>query len=135
MSDELILYENNAGVAALTLNRPALRNALNEDVIAELTGRLEAASADASVRVIVLTADGASFSAGADLNYMRRTGRISPPPPRIARTPTNSPSCFTRCIPLSSRPLPASKTRRSAAESVWSRPATLQSRRRKRSFD
>ena len=78
MSDELVLYANNAGAATLTLNRPALRNALDERVIAELTGRLEAAVEDASVRVIVLAAAGTSFSAGADLNYMRRMADFTP---------------------------------------------------------
>lgn len=78
MSDELVLYANEAGAATLTLNRPAAHNALDERLIAALTRRLEAAAADPSVRVIVLTGAGASFSAGADLNYMRRMADFSP---------------------------------------------------------
>lgn len=77
MSDGLVLYENNSGVATLTLNRAELHNALDERVIAELTGRVRAAGDDGSVRVIVLAAAGASFSAGADLNYMRRMADFS----------------------------------------------------------
>lgn len=78
MSDELVLYANEAGAATLTLNRPALHNALDERLIAALTSRLETAAADDSVRVIVLAASGASFSAGADLNYMRRMADFTP---------------------------------------------------------
>ncbi len=77
MSDGLVVYENNSGVATLTLNRPELHNALDERVIAELTGRLQAASDDPSIRVLVMAAAGASFSAGADLNYMRRMADFS----------------------------------------------------------
>ncbi len=77
MSDGLVVYENNSGVAMLTLNRPELHNALDERVIAELTGRVQAAGDDPSVRVVVMAAAGASFSAGADLNYMRRMADFS----------------------------------------------------------
>jgi methylglutaconyl-CoA hydratase len=77
MSDGLVLYENNSGVATLTLNRAELHNALDERVIKELTGRVRAAGDDPSVRVIVLAAAGTSFSAGADLNYMRRMAGFS----------------------------------------------------------
>ncbi len=78
MSDESVSYANNAGAATLTLNRPKLHNALDERAIAELSARLEEAAADASVRVIVLAAAGASFSAGADLHYMRRMADFTP---------------------------------------------------------
>ena len=58
-------------VARLRLNRPALHNAFDAVLIAALTGALEAVANDGSVRVVVLEGDGASFSAGADLNWMR----------------------------------------------------------------
>jgi methylglutaconyl-CoA hydratase len=58
-------------VLHLVLDRPALHNAFDADLIARLTGALEAAAADESVRVVVLAGAGASFSAGADLNWMR----------------------------------------------------------------
>lgn len=58
-------------VARLRLNRPELHNAFDAMLIAALTGALEAVAADDSVRVVVLEAEGASFSAGADLNWMR----------------------------------------------------------------
>lgn len=58
-------------VARLRLNRPELHNAFDAVLIAALTGALEAIANDDSVRVVVLEGDGASFSAGADLNWMR----------------------------------------------------------------
>ena len=58
-------------VARLRLNRPALHNAFDAMTIAALTGALDAAARDPDVRVVVLEAEGASFSAGADLNWMR----------------------------------------------------------------
>jgi methylglutaconyl-CoA hydratase len=58
-------------VARLRLNRPELHNAFDAVLIAALTGALEAAAHDDSVRVVVLEGEGASFSAGADLNWMR----------------------------------------------------------------
>lgn len=64
-----------AGVARLTLNRPEVHNAFDDSLIAELNAHLEklhdlASSGD--VRVMVLGSEGKSFSAGADLNWMKR---------------------------------------------------------------
>ncbi|KQZ55530.1 MULTISPECIES: enoyl-CoA hydratase-related protein [unclassified Lysobacter] len=58
-------------VARLRLNRPALHNAFDAVLIAALTGALDAVAGEDAVRVVVLEGDGASFSAGADLNWMR----------------------------------------------------------------
>lgn len=58
-------------VAHLRMNRPDLHNAFDAFLIAALTGALEAVAADDTVRVVVLEGEGASFSAGADLNWMR----------------------------------------------------------------
>ena len=58
-------------VARLRLNRPELHNAFDAMLIAALTGALEGIARDPSVRVVVLEGEGASFSAGADLNWMR----------------------------------------------------------------
>ena len=58
-------------VARLRLNRPELHNAFDAMLIAALTGALEAVADDDSVRVVVLEGEGLSFSAGADLNWMR----------------------------------------------------------------
>ena len=58
--------------ATLTLTRPELRNAFNDEVIAELTQAFTELGARDDVRVIVLAAEGPAFCAGADLNWMRR---------------------------------------------------------------
>lgn len=60
------------GVATVTLNRPEVRNAFNDEVIAELTQVFRELDADAGVRCIVLAANGTAFCAGADLNWMKR---------------------------------------------------------------
>ena len=58
--------------ATVTLNRPEVRNAFNDEVIAELTQAFTELGQDAQVRAIVLAAEGTAFCAGADLNWMRR---------------------------------------------------------------
>ncbi|HEY2624121.1 MAG TPA: enoyl-CoA hydratase-related protein, partial [Dyella sp.] len=62
---------DQAGVRRITLNRPQVHNAFDDGLIAELTAALETAGADPAVRAVVLSGEGASFSAGADLNWMR----------------------------------------------------------------
>ena len=65
---ENLLYEADSGVCRITLNRPAVYNALSPDLIQEITTAVEAAGADAGVRVIVLTGAGdKAFCSGADL--------------------------------------------------------------------
>ena len=59
------------GIARLRLNRPEVHNAFNDHLIAEMTRTLDELEADAAVRVVVLGSSGKSFSAGADLNWMR----------------------------------------------------------------
>lgn len=71
MTDNVLLDTDARGVAKLTLNRPEKHNAFDDGLIASLTGKLEALAADESVRAVVLTGAGATFSAGADLNWMR----------------------------------------------------------------
>ena len=58
-------------VAEVWLNRPEVRNAFNDGVIAELTQTFAALGADATLRCIVLGGHGKAFCAGADLNWMR----------------------------------------------------------------
>jgi methylglutaconyl-CoA hydratase len=59
------------------MNRPDVHNAFNEQLIAELTAACQALDADDAVRVVVLAGRGKSFSAGADLNWMRRAAEAS----------------------------------------------------------
>ena len=59
-------------IATITLSRPQVRNAFNDEVIAELSQAFTTLGDDARVRAIVLAAEGPAFCAGADLNWMRR---------------------------------------------------------------
>lgn len=66
-----ILSERRGAVAWLSLNRPRIHNAFDDNLIAALTAALEQADADPEVHAVVLTGVGSCFSAGADLNWMR----------------------------------------------------------------
>ena len=61
----------SAHVAEVWLNRPEVRNAFNDGVIAELTQAFATLGADAELRAIVLAGHGKAFCAGADLSWMR----------------------------------------------------------------
>jgi methylglutaconyl-CoA hydratase len=74
MAGDRLLSERRAdGSVWITLNRPEVHNAFDDRLIAELTAALSDLGADDAVRAVVLTGSGRSFSAGADLNWMRRT--------------------------------------------------------------
>ncbi len=76
--DNLLVETDARGVATVTLNRPEIHNAFDDALIAALTREFERLEKDAAVRMLVLTGAGPSFSAGADLNWMRRMGGFSP---------------------------------------------------------
>ncbi|MPY71275.1 MAG: enoyl-CoA hydratase/isomerase family protein [Alphaproteobacteria bacterium] len=67
----------SGGVARLVLDRPERHNAFDDALVAELDTALERAAADPAVRAVVLSANGRSFCAGADLDWMRRTAALS----------------------------------------------------------
>lgn len=71
------LSRDPRGVATLTLNRPEKHNAFNAGLIAELDAAAHELAADTGVRAVVLTGAGRSFSAGADLNWMREQTEAS----------------------------------------------------------
>src|SRR5262245_19614862 len=72
MDQSVAVAIDAAGVATVMIDRPAVRNAIDESVIAALTQAFATLGADARVRAVVLTGSGAAFCAGADLAYMRR---------------------------------------------------------------
>lgn len=75
---EVVRYTvDEQGVARITLNRPERSNAFDDQTIARLISRLRAADQDRQVRVVVLAAHGKHFSAGADLDWMKRTAQMS----------------------------------------------------------
>jgi methylglutaconyl-CoA hydratase len=76
MTESVLLQTNSRGVATLTLNRPEKHNAFDDAIIAELTARLIKVNNDKKVRIVVLTGAGKSFSAGADINWMRASAQF-----------------------------------------------------------
>jgi methylglutaconyl-CoA hydratase len=76
MLDSLQISHSD-GVARIALNRSNVHNAFDSVLIAELTIALLEAESDASVRAVVLTGVGTTFSAGADLNWMRGMAQAS----------------------------------------------------------
>ncbi|GGF80621.1 enoyl-CoA hydratase/isomerase family protein [Alteromonas lipolytica] len=75
---EYVLYEvDERGVARITLNRADKHNAFNETMIAGLTASFTRAAEDSNVKVVILAANGKNFSAGADLNWMKKMAGYS----------------------------------------------------------
>ena len=67
-----ISVQRLANIDYVTLNRPEVRNAFNEHLIAEMTAWADRAAADSSLRGVVLSGAGASFCAGADVAWMAK---------------------------------------------------------------
>ncbi|GBG03336.1 enoyl-CoA hydratase [Azospira sp. I13] len=78
MTFSSILIEVDGPVGILTLNKADRHNAFDEALIAEITAGLKQLEADPAVRVVVLSAAGKSFCAGADLNWMKRAAGYTP---------------------------------------------------------
>lgn len=68
----IIFKIDHRGVGKITLNRPELHNAFNEVFINELLDTIKEARSEDSLRLLVLEANGKSFCAGADLNWMKK---------------------------------------------------------------
>lgn len=77
MSYQFLSIERRGPVEYVTLNRPEVRNAFNEHVIAELTQWARSAHQDASLRVVVIAGAGKVFSAGADAAWMAKMAGYS----------------------------------------------------------
>jgi len=87
-----ILYEKDGPLAIVTINRPEVRNALNQAVMGELAQAIDEAEADDEVRVLILTGAGdRAFAAGADLKEMaaRNTQTELGPASRLRRNVAN----------------------------------------------
>jgi methylglutaconyl-CoA hydratase len=76
-SPALTLDIDARGVAVITLNRPQLHNAFDDVLIAQLIEALQQAANHPGIRALLLAANGKSFSAGADLGWMRRMADAS----------------------------------------------------------
>ncbi len=75
--DSVLMRASPEGVATITLNRPEVHNAFNAEVIERLSDVLEDLSGADGVRAVLLKAVGKSFSAGADLNWMKHAATFS----------------------------------------------------------
>jgi len=72
MTESLVLYTVSQRIATISINRPEKRNALNPELVTQLTAAFVKASKDEQVKVVVLKANGPTFSAGADLAYLQQ---------------------------------------------------------------
>jgi 2-(1,2-epoxy-1,2-dihydrophenyl)acetyl-CoA isomerase len=87
-AQEIVLREVRDGIARITLNRPAVANAIAPEQRDQLIDLFQAYSRDPGVRVVVLRSTGRHFCAGADL---QRIGQAAPPTPAAsARAATGS---------------------------------------------
>jgi methylglutaconyl-CoA hydratase len=73
MPENRVRIERAGPVARVVMDRPEVHNAFDEPLIEQLAAAFEALGADGSVRCVVVTGAGRSFSAGADLDWMRRS--------------------------------------------------------------
>jgi 2-(1,2-epoxy-1,2-dihydrophenyl)acetyl-CoA isomerase len=80
---DILLRDDDCGVATLTLNRPDRRNALTTDLLRALAFELDAIQDDRRVRAVVLTGAGGTFCAGADLEEFASTTEPHGPQRRI----------------------------------------------------
>ncbi len=71
MSEPILRVERSGSTARVTLDRPAVRNAFNAELIAELDAAFDALGRDERVRTVVLAGAGKTFCGGADVNWMR----------------------------------------------------------------
>src|SRR5689334_8492422 len=75
---ENLLYEKKESIAVITINRPAVRNALNSQTVRELGAAFEQSKKDSDVRVVILTGSGEkAFVAGADINELAIQSPVS----------------------------------------------------------
>lgn len=73
----LVPFEVKNRIGYITLNRPEKRNALSPELVSDLKAAFVKAEEDASVKVVVLKANGEAFCAGADLSYLQQLQRFS----------------------------------------------------------
>jgi methylglutaconyl-CoA hydratase len=73
----LIEYTSTNRIGYITLNRPEKRNALNQELVNDLSKAFQQAASDEAVKVIVLRANGEAFCAGADLGYLQQLQKFT----------------------------------------------------------
>jgi methylglutaconyl-CoA hydratase len=73
----MIKYSKENSIGILTLNRPEKRNALHPDLVKQLKDNLKEIKEDNDVKVLIITGEGKSFCAGADLEYLNQLREFS----------------------------------------------------------
>ena len=68
----MVLVEKKDGICRLTMNRPEILNAFNNDLGTELMAAFESVAADGETRVVILQGAGANFTSGADMNLLNQ---------------------------------------------------------------
>lgn len=77
MSQKVLSQIDADGNATVSLNRPDVHNAFDPEMVDALTATLKQLEADARVRAVIITGAGKDFCAGADIEHMKRTARLS----------------------------------------------------------
>src|SRR5579859_1453966 len=78
MEFKTLLWNESAGVATITLNRPDKRNAVSHELVADLLLALERAAQQESIRVVILTGAGKAFCSGMDLDDLKALATRTP---------------------------------------------------------
>jgi len=73
--DSTVIYQTKGGICNLTLNRPDVFNALNRQLVLDLTAALKQAESETDVRVVILTGAGKAWCAGGDLEELLQLTR------------------------------------------------------------
>lgn len=78
MSDQQVLFAvDETGIATITLNRPEVHNAFNDEIIGRLIAAIDSCHNNNDVRVVILRSTGKNFSAGADLAWMKSMAALN----------------------------------------------------------
>ncbi len=77
MTNTVLISKDASGISTITMNKPDVHNAFDEQLISDLTKAVKQLDADTQTRVVVLAASGKSFSAGADLGWMQKMSGYS----------------------------------------------------------
>jgi len=72
------LLVSRGEITTIKLNRPEVRNAMSDVTLQEITAEFKALSKSPSARAVVISGEGKDFCAGADIEWMRRAGRLGP---------------------------------------------------------
>lgn len=76
MEFKSIIYEKSDGIAIVTLNRPKVMNALNDEILLETSVLLDSIARDDEVKVVIVSGGDRVFAAGGDISYMAKAGPL-----------------------------------------------------------